>query len=256
MLARYDAEIWDMDRAVGRLIGGLRERGRFDDTVIVFTADHGEEFTEHGYMEHAWTLYQETIHVPLVIRAGGAFPPAQLAERVSLVALMPTLLEVMEVGGKGLNFDREPVLVRKNGGIAYAPSRRPIRSELLQAHRSVVRSVIDGDWKYLGASRWLHPPQRDELLGAGSLQEDLDAAATDGHFWGPVVHEELYNLREDPGERNNLVRQREDVRRRLAGRVEDHIGRTRPGPGDSPERPRKKLSEEQLERLRSLGYLR
>src|SRR5262245_8136636 len=64
--AFYDSEVAFTDRHVGMLLDGLRERGLYDDALIVFTADHGEEFLERGRIGHGWSLYQELLHVPLI----------------------------------------------------------------------------------------------------------------------------------------------------------------------------------------------
>lgn len=70
--ARYDSELRHVDREIGELLELLRARGLFDRTVVVVHADHGEEFGDHGGQFHASTLFDEVIHVPLVLR----LPPA------------------------------------------------------------------------------------------------------------------------------------------------------------------------------------
>jgi len=69
--ALYDEEILAADRALGELIDGLKSRGRLDDTLLVITADHGEEFWEHGAFEHGHDLWSELTRVPLVIHGPG-----------------------------------------------------------------------------------------------------------------------------------------------------------------------------------------
>jgi arylsulfatase A-like enzyme len=75
--AAYDGEILYWDSALGRLLDMLRSRGLLDNTVVVVTADHGEEFREHGKLFHGFHLYDETIRVPLVVRAPGLVPPGR-----------------------------------------------------------------------------------------------------------------------------------------------------------------------------------
>lgn len=93
--AAYDAEIRSMDRALGQLLDGLRERSLLESTLVVFTSDHGEEFGEHGRVGwHSHTLYDELLRVPLVIR----FPERRWAGRtiqrqVRLIDLAPTVVE-------------------------------------------------------------------------------------------------------------------------------------------------------------------
>jgi len=85
LVLRYDAEILDTDAAIGAMMGSLRRLGLSKRTLVVVTADHGEEFLEHGFVEHAWTLYRESLHIPLLIWAPAALEPRQVRARVSAV---------------------------------------------------------------------------------------------------------------------------------------------------------------------------
>jgi len=92
---RYDAEIRNVDHAVDRLIRETRSRlGR--PVVVVITADHGEEFHEHGGVYHGSTLYDEQIRVPLIVSAEG-ISPRRVPEPVELVDVAPTLLSLVGV---------------------------------------------------------------------------------------------------------------------------------------------------------------
>ncbi len=88
----YDSEIAWTDREIGRMLDALRERGLYEDMLIVFTADHGEEFFEHDDLGHTKTLYNEVINVPLIIK-----PPQGkgqvVADPVALVDVYPTILD-------------------------------------------------------------------------------------------------------------------------------------------------------------------
>lgn len=90
--AAYDEEIAFVDQQLGRLRAGLAQRGLLERSLVVLTADHGEEFFEHGGFEHGHAMWEEIVRVPLIIwgpgvRAGRESSP------VSLVDVMPTLLE-------------------------------------------------------------------------------------------------------------------------------------------------------------------
>jgi arylsulfatase A-like enzyme len=86
----YDAEIRSADDALGELFDGLRKRGLWDRLVLVVTADHGEEFFDHGGFEHNRTLYDEMVHVPLIVKAPGLAAATRDVETQS-VDLAPTL---------------------------------------------------------------------------------------------------------------------------------------------------------------------
>ena len=93
--ALYDGEIRWTDSQLGRLVEALRRRGRFDETVFALVSDHGEEFFEHGRRGHKQTVYDESVHVPWILR----FPPRIAAGTVvrstaSLADVAPTLLDL------------------------------------------------------------------------------------------------------------------------------------------------------------------
>jgi arylsulfatase A-like enzyme len=95
MRGQYDEELLALDGEIGSLFDRLRERGLWDDTLIVVTSDHGEEFFEHGGMAHGTTLFDELIHVPLVLK-----PPSSWAAASGTVSalvehrdLLPTFIE-------------------------------------------------------------------------------------------------------------------------------------------------------------------
>jgi arylsulfatase A-like enzyme len=88
----YDAALNDADEMVGRLLATLRETGELDQTIVVVLSDHGEEFFDHGALSHGRTLYDEMLRVPLIVRVPGA-PPSEIRAAVSLVDVMPTLLD-------------------------------------------------------------------------------------------------------------------------------------------------------------------
>ena len=85
--ALYDEEIFTADQALGALVAGLAERGRLDRATVIVTADHGEEFWEHGRFEHGHALWSELTRVPLVVRGPGLTPAAvdTVVEHVDLV---------------------------------------------------------------------------------------------------------------------------------------------------------------------------
>ena len=71
LLKLYDEEILAADRAVGRFAEALRSRDRWNETVFIVTADHGEEFFDHGSFEHGHTLYSELTRIPLIATGPG-----------------------------------------------------------------------------------------------------------------------------------------------------------------------------------------
>ncbi len=94
IVGQYDGAIAYGDREFGRFVGALRERGLYDRAMIVFLADHGEEFLDHGGWEHGRTLFDELIRVPLVAKyPRGREAGRRVARQVQLVDVLPTILE-------------------------------------------------------------------------------------------------------------------------------------------------------------------
>jgi arylsulfatase A-like enzyme/uncharacterized membrane protein YbhN (UPF0104 family) len=173
----YSHEIEFMDTHVGRLLEGLRERGLYDDTLIVFTADHGEEFYEHGGWWHGLSLYDEQIAVPLIIKLpgnqyGGKTNP-HLARHVDLA---PTVAQVT--------------------GTTVSPlwQGRSLFNEAYGAGNEGTEKV------------YAHLNFEGILLRALRTQTYKQIHANEGNKreYAPV---ELYDLIADPGEQVNLVGQ-------------------------------------------------
>jgi len=119
----YDEEIRFTDEGIGELLDGLRERGLYDDTIVVLTADHGEEFFERGWLGHSVSLYDELVHVPLIIRDPKTSGVDRATDQpVSLVSLAPTLLDLCEIEYEPDSFQSSS-LVRLVWGIAESASR-------------------------------------------------------------------------------------------------------------------------------------
>ncbi len=97
IVSTYDAEVRSMDDALGVLIETLRQRDLYDDTVIVFTSDHGEEFGEHGVVGwHSHTLYDELLRVPLILKlAQSESPGVRVGTQVRSIDIAPTILAAL-----------------------------------------------------------------------------------------------------------------------------------------------------------------
>ena len=94
VIAAYDEEIAYVDAQLGVLRNGLADRGVLETSLVIFTADHGEELFEHGGYEHGHALWQELLHVPLVVWGPG-IEPGREPTPVSLVDIAPTVLDGM-----------------------------------------------------------------------------------------------------------------------------------------------------------------
>jgi arylsulfatase A-like enzyme len=93
----YDEGIRHVDDRLGRLFEELKQRGLYDNTLIIVTADHGEEFLEHGLLGHGESLYDEVIRVPLIVKfpcPGKQCGHRRIESQVELVDIFPTIMEV------------------------------------------------------------------------------------------------------------------------------------------------------------------
>ena len=95
LIALYDGEIRWVDEHIGRILAVLDEIGLADRTAVILTADHGDEFFEHGGKGHQRTLYREVVQVPLMVRAPGVAAGRVVDQPVSLADIMPTVLDLV-----------------------------------------------------------------------------------------------------------------------------------------------------------------
>ena len=95
--ALHDGEITYHDREMARFVERLRELGLYDQILFVVTSDHGEEFAEHGSYGHGHSIFQELLHVPLMFRWEGVIEPRRVGPTVSTLDIAPTVLEAVGV---------------------------------------------------------------------------------------------------------------------------------------------------------------
>ncbi len=148
----YDEGIRYTDALIGRLLDDLERRGRFDDTLIILTSDHGEEFGEHGSLIHWQLYYQPNLRIPLIVRPpGGAEGPLRIADPAELIDILPTLLAL--VGADPLDGAQGRSLVstmsaRRDGGSRNSRGRESDRVALgwwPDPEQLPLRSVVQGD---------------------------------------------------------------------------------------------------------------
>ncbi len=143
LAALHDGEISYHDRELGVFLEKLRELGLYDDTVFVITSDHGEEFDEHGSWGHGHSVYQELLHVPLVVRwkaAGSA--GVRIPDVVSTMDIAPTVLEATGVDVPDV-FEGRSLVGHLHGA---APPGPPVAFSDFLDDRRVIRA---GRWKLI-----------------------------------------------------------------------------------------------------------
>ncbi|MFH1679513.1 MAG: sulfatase [Candidatus Eisenbacteria bacterium] len=134
LVARYDAEIAYFDLHFGRLIRHLKKAGLYDGSLVVFTSDHGEEFGEHDGWEHGHTLYNELLHVPLIVKyPRGVGPPAgsRLDRMVGLVDVVPTIRQLLGAEWDDSRWRGRDLLAPEAVRAVYAANDTPALRALL-----------------------------------------------------------------------------------------------------------------------------
>jgi len=184
MIGQYDGDIAFGDREFGRFLRALKASDQYQDALIVFVADHGEEFHDHGLWLHGRSLYDELIHVPLVVKfPGNAWAGRRVAEQVQGLDVVPTVLEAL----------RQP-LASDLGGV---PLQRTIRGELKP--RPALAEISHRGFVAHGVRT-----ERDKYVRRFSPNDD-----------------ELYfDLEHDPGERTNRAAQEPQRVRLLEAQAE------------------------------------
>ncbi|UCG31973.1 MAG: sulfatase [Phycisphaerales bacterium] len=151
VVALYDGEIRYMDQLVGMFLERLEDLGLAEDLVVVFTSDHGEEFAEHGRVaQHTETLFDELLHVPLLIRVP-TMKPQIIRRQVRLIDLPPTLLALMNVDAGDVSFVGSNLLA----GGTEVNEDLPVFSELVYPKRHWASLRVD-DHKLLAYSPQQH----------------------------------------------------------------------------------------------------
>ncbi|MGH9441782.1 MAG: sulfatase [Thermoanaerobaculia bacterium] len=231
--ALYDGEIHHADAEFGRFVDLLKFLGLYENSLIVLATDHGEEFGDHGGFGHGRTMFEEMLRVPLVIRfPGGRWKGSEVSQGVSLVDLAPTILDVAQVDRSRVRFDGRNLAPPS----AAAPGfpGRPLFAEL-HALRGPGLAEVQYD-----------------ALWTAKLKCIFNARGTD-QFSRPAATWSVYDLESDPRERTplspgspafsrgvSLLQRWIDVEKKSAV----------PDPGEH------RASDEMIDRLRALGYLR
>ena len=150
----YDAGIAYVDQQVGRLLDRLRKNGLDERTIVVIAGDHGESLNEHQERTHGYTVYDATLHVPLIIRLAGADRSVRrISTPVSLVDVFPTLAAAMQLSlpatcsGRNLLPACRGVELPVRG--CYAESDHPFE----EGGAAPLRSLILDHWKYIRSPR-------------------------------------------------------------------------------------------------------
>ena len=216
----YDGEIAYMDQYVGAVLERLKEQGVLERTIIVVAGDHGEGLGDKVELGHGIFLYEETLRVPLILYNPAVFPRSQVIEsQVRLIDVAPTILEIIGLKNEAAGMTGQSLVPWLRG-----KSRKDLDSLVETFYPrenfgwSELIGLVSGRWKYIQSPR-----------------------------------PELYDVMNDPGEREDLVASSAGKAGELKKMLEQELLGSGAGNRSAGERPG--VRPEDQERLRSLGYL-
>lgn len=191
----YDAEIAALDAEIGSLLDGLSAAGILDETLVVITADHGENLGDHGLLDHKFSLHRTLTHVPLLVRWPGDFSAGRTVDDVvRLEDIAPTVLDVLGLDRKGLD-------------------------------GASLRGDVSGRLAYAGWGAWRRAEEEmRRLYPSGDLTPlflSIEAVTDERHHFMRYSdgREELYDVVADPAEVNNLAASEPELRDRMFARL-------------------------------------
>ncbi len=172
-LAPYDGAIAYADEILGRFIRFLKTNQLYDQSTIVLVSDHGEGLGDHGEQEHGLFVYDEAIHIPLIIKqAGGADAGRRVTDLVQQADIVPTVLDLVKAPVPG-NLRGQTLKALADGTGERSPDQTVYAEASYGQNRfgwSILESLTDGRFQYIRAP-----------------------------------HEELYDLQGDPRQRDNII---------------------------------------------------
>jgi arylsulfatase A-like enzyme len=222
MIALYDGEIHFSDEQIGVLFDYLKKSGKWNKTMIIVTSDHGEELFDHNAIEHGHTLYDELIHIPLIIRIPGVGSRI-IQSQVCSIDLAPTILDFLNISSPK-SFQGDSLIPLISGDEV---PEKPCFSESMNGIDG--RSIRFNGWKLI--------ENPNSTGGTGSIQK-------------PKVTE-MYYIVDDPSEKKNLFQDKIQVARSLTSTLDEwyHSNVTFRFNATNIY-----LSDDVIEQLKSLGY--
>jgi arylsulfatase A-like enzyme len=188
----YDGEVRFVDRLVGRVLDALGRLGVKEQTLIVVTSDHGEGLFEHGHLGHGQTLYDELLHVPLIVRFPGRTPKGRVSAQVRTLDIAPTVLDAIGITPPS-HLD----------GVSLMPLARG-----------------DGGGDLLAFAEYLASGVEQKAL----RERDRKLVFT------PSTREKLFfDLRADPDESRSIAPERREIVNELTSRLEEYLCRSLDG---------------------------
>ena len=227
IVALYDAEIAYTDGTlIKNLIESLRDNGIYDQTLLIITSDHGEEFYEHQGWLHGQTLYEEQLRVPLIIKfPHSKYKGKRLTPKVRLIDILPTVMETLKLPYKTQLFEGKSLL--------------PVVESKEKEDRTFISDLARKDVR--------EPCPLLVSTNHGDLKIIVEKAVEG------IKSMEIYDLAQDPTEQSNLLQQKRQLGMELWKKLEKYYAQKL----SLVRKTSKVLLDEKLkEKLRALGYIK
>lgn len=230
--ALYDSKIYSIDYCIQEVMDMIRDAGEYDNTVFVFTADHGEILTT--IFDHHFYITDEVLKIPLLIRYPEAFEPGSTRDDLaSTVDIMPTVLDIAGIEWKStLDHIQGISLLEPNGGERYVVAERGKMNDPWLKKKPELNNVAG------------HPPF--------DCTQKAVRTSEYKYIWTSDGTEELYHIATDENETKNIVKEKADIAARLKAKLLEIVGSS----GERTDQAKSTEIEEKLKKsLESLGYM-
>jgi arylsulfatase A-like enzyme len=235
IVAQYDGEIAWVDDTIADFLDELDRRGILEDSLVIITTDHGDEFYEHGGCDHIHSLYDELIRAAWIM-VGPSVPALTVRDHVGTLDILPTVLDIF-----GIEADAQFQGVSRVS--AFDGHSEPRDAKIYSFTGNInaphhLCSVRTNRWKLITD------------LPAGRKNKGCDLCVNGEHT---RIDMKLFDLRNDPAEQYDLAGQYPEFAFELLGLIQDRIAESRTLALETAEPPPE--TPEEIERLRSLGYI-
>jgi len=227
----YDAEILYVDYVVGKIIALLKEEGLWNETLFIVTSDHGENIGDHNMMDHVFSLYESTIKIPLIIHYPKLFSGSKNYKPVQLPDIFTTITDMLGVThtSQGSSLLKE------------------IKTRDIFCSYNYPKQVLSGFRKTKGKPV-LFKRYRRKLRSITSNNMKL--------IWGSDGRHELYDLKNDKGERNNLIDEPNYLKtKHYLFKALEQVRKKYKSERYSPTQERETIDKETIQQLKTLGYI-
>ena len=231
----YDGEIAFADHCVGEIVDYLKGSGGLDETVVFVTSDHGENLGEHGLIDHTLSMYETTLHIPLVVRYPERFKAGTtVGDLVSVIDIAPTIQEICNI---------------KSGIGELKPEEMSLARES-RLRRSFVTAENERPLTAIALMKAKYP-----AFDVGTIDYRMRAIRTEVYklIWNIGGAVEMFDIQADPGELHDISGEQLETRDKLHKMLSEWMERI-PLAGDVSFLEGR--DEESMKILRSLGYVK